>query len=109
MLTACPAGWEACSRGRARCLSYTRFNSFTPSTLQPIGPGGPQFSFRSSRSGRIFPAMASTNRDAVEELLQTYGETGGINYLAAAATLPSRLAIEAACDVLMLLTVPGLR
>ena len=26
--------------------------------------------------------MDSTNRDAVEELLQTYGETGGINYLA---------------------------
>src|SRR6266705_3423407 len=28
--------------------------------------------------------MDSTNRDAVEELLQTYGETGGINYLDAA-------------------------
>jgi hypothetical protein len=37
--------------------------------------------------------MDSTNRDAVNELLQTYGETGGINYLAAAASLPSRLAI----------------
>src|SRR5437762_7156985 len=69
----------------------------------------PQFSFRSSRSGRIFPAMDSTNRDAVEELLQTYGETGGINYLAAAATLPSRLAIEAACAELMSLMFPGFR
>src|SRR5438132_6004315 len=69
----------------------------------------PQFSFRSSRSGRIFPAMDSTNRDAVEELLQTYGETGGINYLAAAATLPSRLAIEAACTELMSLMFPGFR
>src|SRR4029077_9033852 len=69
----------------------------------------PQFSFRSSRSGRIFPAMDSTNHDAVEELLQTYGETGGINYLAAAATLPSRLAIEAACTELMSLMFPGFR
>jgi serine O-acetyltransferase len=48
-------------------------------------------------------------RDSVEELLQTYGETGGINYLAAAATLPSRLAIEAACAELMSLMFPGFR
>src|SRR5712691_296079 len=53
--------------------------------------------------------MDSTNRDAVDELLQTYGETGGINYLAAAATLPSRLAIEAACTELMSLMFPGFR
>ena len=53
--------------------------------------------------------MDSTKRDAVEELLQTYGETGGINYLAAAATLPSRLAIEAACAELMSLMFPGFR
>ncbi len=53
--------------------------------------------------------MDSTNRDAVEELLKTYGETGGINYLAAAATLPSRLAIEAACAELMSLMFPGFR
>ena len=53
--------------------------------------------------------MASTNRDAVEELLHTYGETGGINYLDAAATLPSRLAIEAACTELMSLMFPGFR
>ena len=53
--------------------------------------------------------MDSTNRDAVDELLQTYGETGGINYLAAAATLPSRLAIEAACIELMSLMFPGFR
>ena len=53
--------------------------------------------------------MDSTNRHAVEELLQTYGETGGINYLAAAATLPSRLAIEAACAELMSLMFPGFR
>jgi len=53
--------------------------------------------------------MDSTNRDAVDELLQTYGETGGINYLAAAATLPSRLAIEATCAELMSLMFPGFR
>lgn len=58
--------------------------------------------------GRIFRLMAAI-RDSVEELLQTYGETGGINYLAAAATLPSRLAIEAACAELMSLMFPGFR
>jgi serine O-acetyltransferase len=46
---------------------------------------------------------------AVDELLQTYSETGGINYLAAAATLPSRLAIENACAELMSLMFPGFR
>src|SRR5438552_12844779 len=53
--------------------------------------------------------MDSTKRDAVEELLQTYGETGGINYLAAAATLPSRLAIEATCAELLSLMFAGFR
>jgi serine O-acetyltransferase len=53
--------------------------------------------------------MDSTNRDAVEELLQTYGETGGINYLDAAGTLPSRLAVEAACAELLSLMFPGFR
>ncbi len=69
----------------------------------------PQFHFCSLESERIFAAMNATDRDAVEELLQTYGETGGINYLAAAATLPSRLAIEAACAELMSLMFPGFR
>src|SRR5438034_5913467 len=58
---------------------------------------------------RIFVTMDSPNRDAVDELLQTYGATGGINYLDAAATLPSRLAIEAACAELMSLMFPGFR
>ena len=35
--------------------------------------------------------------DAVEELLHTYSETGGINYLAAAATCLRVQAIESAC------------
>lgn len=47
--------------------------------------------------------------DAVDELLQTYSETGGINYLDAAATLPSREAIESACADLMSLMFPGFR
>src|SRR5438093_2402586 len=67
------------------------------------------FSFVDRQAGAYFQAMDSTNRDAVEELLHTYGETGGINYLAAAATLPSRLAIEAACAELMSLMFPGFR
>jgi len=48
-------------------------------------------------------------RDAVSELLQTYGETGGINYLEVAGKLPSRLSIEAACTELMSLMFPGFR
>src|ERR1700694_2284679 len=53
--------------------------------------------------------MHKNQSDAIAELLQTYGETGGINYLDAAATLPSRLAIEAACAGLMRLMFPGFR
>src|SRR4030081_1059775 len=53
--------------------------------------------------------METTARDAVEELLQTYSETGGINYLDAAAILPSREAIESACADLMSLMFPGFR
>src|SRR5205823_6310500 len=44
-----------------------------------------------------------------DELLQTYSETGGINYLDSAATLPSRSAIESACGDLMSLMFPGFR
>ena len=45
--------------------------------------------------------------DAADELLQTYTESGGINYLDAAAMLPSRPAIESACVDLMSLMFPG--
>lgn len=45
--------------------------------------------------------------DAAEELLRTYAESGGINYLDAAAMLPSRPAIELACVDLMSLMFPG--
>src|SRR5437899_12231662 len=51
--------------------------------------------------------METTKRDAVDDLLQTYSETGGINYLDAAANLPSRPAIEEACVDLMSLMFPG--
>ena len=53
--------------------------------------------------------MSLTTRDAIDELLQTYGETGGINYLDAAALLPSRAAIELACADLLSLMFPGFR
>src|SRR5256714_651095 len=53
--------------------------------------------------------MDSDMNHAVTDLLQTYSETGGINYLDAAATLPSLLAIEAACAELMSLMFPGFR
>jgi serine O-acetyltransferase len=45
--------------------------------------------------------------DAADELLRTYTESGGINYLDAAAMLPSRPAIESACVDLMSLMFPG--
>src|SRR5436853_5626208 len=53
--------------------------------------------------------MQTRAPDAVDELLQTYSATGGINYLDAAATLPSRQAIEAVCAELMSLMFPGFR
>src|SRR4051812_20895333 len=53
--------------------------------------------------------MDTSVGDAVEELLQTYSETGGINYLDAAAILPSRKAIEEVCAELMSLMFPGFR
>src|SRR5260370_24821063 len=53
--------------------------------------------------------MDKNGTNAVNDLLATYGETGGINYLAAAATLPSREVIEEACSDLMSLMFPGFR
>jgi serine O-acetyltransferase len=53
--------------------------------------------------------MESTGRSGAEELLQTYAEDGGINYLAAAAMLPSRASVDAACAELMSLMFPGFR
>jgi len=53
--------------------------------------------------------MQKSEDGADDERLQTYGETGGINYLDAAATLPSRLSIENSCTDLMSLMFPGFR
>ena len=53
--------------------------------------------------------MESIPPSATEDLLQTYTEHGGINYLDAAATLPSRSAIDAACGELMSVMFPGFR
>ncbi len=51
--------------------------------------------------------MDSMSNDPAEALLHTYSVSGGINYLAAAATLPSRPAIDAACLDLLSLLFPG--
>ncbi len=48
-------------------------------------------------------------QDAVDALLQTYTETGGINYLDVAAILPSRTAVDGICADLMSLMFPGFR
>src|SRR5438128_2571674 len=53
--------------------------------------------------------MQETEQSAIDDLLQTYSATGGINYLAAAAMLPSRLAVEEVCTELMSLMFPGFR
>jgi serine O-acetyltransferase len=65
------------------------------------------FDFDCVASVGYLVAMEKKARNAVDQLLQTYSETGGINYLAAAANLPSRGAIEKACADLMSLMFPG--
>jgi serine O-acetyltransferase len=49
----------------------------------------------------------SPNEHPAEALLRTYSADGGINYLDAAATLPSRPAIDEACVDLLSLLFPG--
>src|SRR3978361_989204 len=51
--------------------------------------------------------MDSIFKPAVDDLLVTYRENGGINYVEAAATLPSRPAIDAACVDLLSIMFPG--
>jgi serine O-acetyltransferase len=53
--------------------------------------------------------VAFKSEEAVNELLQTYTETGGINYLDVAAILPSRAAVDSVCADLMSLMFPGFR
>ena len=66
-----------------------------PSTACSAGHRTADDSHSIAATRRMTPhAVEFKDGDAVDELLQTYGETGGINYLDAAATLPSREAIE---------------
>ncbi|MGI8957016.1 MAG: serine O-acetyltransferase EpsC [Chthoniobacterales bacterium] len=51
--------------------------------------------------------MDESSQGPAEALLHTYSADGGINYLDAAATLPSRPAIDAACVDLLSLLFPG--
>src|SRR3954447_3328238 len=51
--------------------------------------------------------MTEDFTSVVEDLLRTYRENGGINYEEAAATLPSRPAIDAACGELLSILFPG--
>ena len=83
-------------------LTLHRFNSSSLETFHRIV-------LIASESVAYFDLVDVTERDAVDELLQTYSETGGINYLDSAATLPSRPAIESACADLMSLMFPGFR
>src|SRR5438046_9158279 len=53
--------------------------------------------------------MEPTMGSGAEELLHTYTEDGGINYLAAAAMLPSRSVIDDACADLRSPVFPGFR
>src|SRR5947208_13128268 len=70
---------------------------------------GATFRFPSRLAGGILPSMEPTRGDGAEQLLHTYTEDGGINYLAAAAMLPSRSAIDDACAELISLMFLGFR
>src|SRR5881227_1514161 len=70
---------------------------------------GATFRFPSRLGGGILSPMEPTMGGGAEELLHTYTEDGGINYLAAAAMLPSRSVIDDACAELMSLMFPGFR
>src|SRR5881394_4355310 len=70
---------------------------------------GATFRFPSRLASGILSPMEPTMGDGAEELLHTYTEDGGINYLAAAAMLPSRSVIDGACTELMSLMFPGFR
>jgi serine O-acetyltransferase len=53
--------------------------------------------------------MDQDYEEALENLLRTYREGGGINYLEVATTLPSRPAIDESCVDLLGLLFPGFR
>ncbi len=51
--------------------------------------------------------MHPSFQPAIDDLLRTYAENGGINYVEAASTLPSRPAVDAACSDLLAIMFPG--
>ncbi|MGI9088172.1 MAG: serine O-acetyltransferase EpsC [Chthoniobacterales bacterium] len=51
--------------------------------------------------------MDQSYTTAIEDLLHTYRENGGINYVEAAATLPSRPAVDETCVELLSIMFPG--
>ena len=72
-------------------------------------PTNAREALRASAPRHSFSPVEFKAEDAVEALLQTYSETGGINYLDVAAFLPSRAAVDAICADLMSLMFPGFR
>src|SRR5438105_15609217 len=76
-------------------------------THRPVN--GATFRFPSRLGDRILSPMEPTMGDWAEELLHTYTEDGGVNYLAAAAMLPSRFVIDDACAELLSLMFPACR
>ncbi len=83
----------------------------SPAHNRPRTPqrGVPTAAIASSRAVAYSAGVDLTARDAVDELLQTYSETGGINYLDVAAILPSKEAVDLVCADLMSLMFPGFR
>ncbi len=53
--------------------------------------------------------MAETSNHPAEALLRSYSASGGINYIDAASTLPSRAVVDTACGDLLSLLFPGFR
>src|SRR6266513_2238542 len=76
-----------------------------------VAHGGttPPFQFSLCPKSPIICSMDKSPDDPAEALLHTYSADGGINYLDAAATLPSRPAIDDACVELLSLLFPGFR
>jgi len=53
--------------------------------------------------------MDETSNHPAEALLRSYSASGGINYIDAASTLPSRAVVDTACGDLLSLLFPGFR
>src|SRR6476660_6261703 len=73
----------------------------------PVRHTPKRFHFIASSPQQYFGGMDNSRNDPAEALLRTYSADGGINYLDAAATLPSRPAVDEACVELLSLLFPG--